>query len=359
MKYLHALNTINGVGSQKMRLLMESFGNGEAIWKAGRKELAASGVGESLAEKIDAAKNRFDVEKEWSALKKEAISVLSFDSDLYPPLLKEIHNPPYILYIRGEDNFVSRPLLAIVGSRKLTRYGEQAAHRLAFDLAAAGITVVSGLALGIDAMAHRGALDARGITVAVLGSGADKKSVMPPNNASLAERIVAEKGTLVSEFPPGSPGSIGNFPARNRIMAGMTLGTVVVEAAEKSGSLITAGLALEFNREVFAVPGSIFSPQSTGTHNLIQKGAKLVKSAKDILEELRLEERAVRKETQTVFPLSSEEQKLADILSPDPLHIDTIAKLSKLETSRVSSALVMLEMKGAVKNIGGQNYIRL
>jgi DNA processing protein len=223
-------------------------------------------------------------------------------------------------------------------------------------LARAGIAVVSGLALGIDSFAHRGALEGGGKTIAVLGSSLEDQNIGPRTNFELS-RDIMESGALVSEFPVGVTSLPGNFPARNRIMAGMTLGTLVIEAAVDSGSLITASLALEFNREVFALPGSVFSPQSEGTNKLIKSGAKLVTNIADILEELNIEQVKAAEKVKKIIPASAEEEIILKKLSHEPTHIDNITKLTKLEASVISSTLAIMEMKGMVKNIGGQNYI--
>jgi DNA processing protein len=281
------------------------------------------------------------------------------ENENYPQLLKEIPNPPYIIYLKGIfTDFNEQPMLAIVGSRKFTSYGKQVAYTFAHNLAKAGITVVSGMALGIDAVAHQGALDAGGKTIAVLGSSLEDKNIGPKTNFELSRRIM-DSGILASDYPVGISSTPNNFPARNRLMAGMTMGTIVVEAAVDSGSLITANLALEFNREVFAVPGSVFSPVSLGTNNLIRSGAKVAASVKDILEELNMERRIEIEKVKKIIPASPAEESLLKILSHEPLHIDKIIKLSKLETSAASSTLTLMEMKGMIKNIGGQNYIIL
>ncbi len=361
VKYLNALNIINGLGAQKMKILLDLFGAAENVWKANPSDLKKSKIGEALAEKIIAEREKINPDEEWLKLEKENIKVIIFTDDDYPKLLKEIPNPPYILYIKTGDktfNINSQPMVAMVGSRKYTQYGRQTAENFARELARAGITVVSGMALGIDSFAHRGALDGGGKTVAVLGSSLEDKNIGPRSNYELSKNIM-ENGALVSDFSLGISSAPGNFPARNRLMAGMTLGTIVVEAALDSGSLITANLALEFNREVFAVPGSIFSPQSEGANKLIKSGAKIATGVKDILEELRIEQKQEAEKIRTIIPATKEEELILKFLSPDPLHIDTISKMTKLEASAVSATLAIMEMKGMIKNIGGQNYIAL
>jgi DNA processing protein len=358
LKYLNALQKIPGVGPMKMKALLAYFETGENAWKADLGFLLASRIGPKLAERIFFEKNSINPEEEWAKFERENIHVLTLNHPDYPKLLTEIPNPPFLLYIRGSFDFNRRPAVAVVGSRKYTSYGAQAARTFAKDLAAAGVTVVSGMALGIDAFAHRGALDARGETVAVLGNSLDDMSIYPRDNYNLSREIIAS-GALVSEYPVATSAGPLTFPARNRIVAGLTRGTLVVEAGEKSGALITAGMALEYNREVFAVPGPIFSAQSLGTNSLIKAGAKLVTGVADILEELNLAEGRREEKPAPKNPTSPEEEILLKILTTEPLHIDNLAKLAKLQPAAVSSTLVMMEIKGWVKNIGGQNYILL
>lgn len=361
MKYLNALNKIYGLGPQAMKAMVDFFPTTEAIWQASTEEIIRSGVGEKLAEKIVTERKNINPNKEWDAIKKENIQTLCISDEDYPSLLKEIYNPPYLIYTKGNKECLKMPMVAMVGSRKLTQYGQQVAYSFAKELARCGICVISGLAFGIDANCHRGALDAKGKTIAVLGNSIDQKSISPRSNYNLAQDIINNEGLLLSEFPTPTTGNKMTFPARNRIMAGISKGTLVVEAAQKSGSLITANYAIEFNREVFAVPGSIFSPQSEGCNNLIKSGAKITTSVSDVLCEFNFLHMNYKenKNTQELEKLTNEEQKIYSKLSFDPTHIDRIAKLTKLETSTVNGLLSVLEIKGAVKNIGGQNYIKL
>lgn len=359
MKYLNALNTIPGVGNGTLRQLLGALRSGEAIWQAPASALAGAGISEALAQKIVAARLQTDPESEWAKLEKEGISALLFTDERYSALLKEMPSPPCLLYIKGNVECLTLPSIAIVGSRKFTDYGKMSAQRFSRDLSKAGLCIISGLALGIDAIAHQACLDANGKTIAVLGNSLDDASINPRTNYNLSREILNKGGLLVSEFPVPTAPTVGTFPARNRIMAGLSLGTLVIEAAEKSGSLITANFAAEFNREVFSVPGSIFSAQSEGTNSLIKKGAKLTASVSDILEELRIKPAAEKEESKVEVELSEDEKTIVHVLSPEPTHIDRIARLTKLETSTISANLAMLEIKGAIRNIGGQNYIRL
>ncbi len=360
MKYFNALNKI-GVGPQKMKMLLDLFSSSEAIWKAGLEKLIQSGIGEKLANKLIAERKNIDTDQEMERLKKENIRIIGQDDPNYPPLLKEIPNAPYILYIRSEleiSQIFNSPMIAVVGSRKMTSYGKQAAYSLSRDLAQAGITVVSGMALGVDAEAHLGALEGNGKTIAVLGSSVNDKNIGPRNNFQLSRRIIGS-GALVSDFPVETASIPAYFPIRNRLMAGLTMGTLVIEAALESGSLITARLALDFNREVFSVPGPIFSPSSEGTNELLKLGAKPVTGVRDILEELHLEKVKEIEKARSIIPSSKEEEIILKNISTEPTHIDKIVKLTKLKTAEVSSTLVMMEMKGMAKDIGGRNYIAI
>jgi len=283
--------------------------------------------------------------------------VLTIKDEAYPFRLKEIYDPPPVLYIRGnlapEDDWC----LAVVGTRRPTYYGREVAEQIVGDLARNRITIISGLAKGIDATAHRAALDSGGRSIAVFGCGLDV--VYPRDHAKLA-REVMEHGALASEFPLGTTPRRENFPLRNRIMSGLSLGTLVVEAGEVSGALITAGHALEQNREVFAVPGSVLSAVSRGTNRLIQEGAKLVRGANDILEELNLTMAVQHVEVKEIVPSTETESRIMQILrnlSPEPTHIDEVGHQSRLPIATVSSALSMMELKGMVKQVGGMNYI--
>ena len=355
--HLHAIITLPGIGPSRMRKLLDVFGTPEAVWSAPESALHEAGLSDRVAHELSSLSANTSPEALWSKLEQHSIQAFHQEDPGYPKLLKEIPQAPFIIYTRGSINLNDTPLVTIVGSRRHTPYGKRVAEKLARDLASVGICVVSGLALGIDGVAHRGALEAGGTTVAVLGNSLDDASIAPRSHLSLAHNIV-NHGALVSEYPPVSPANKTTFPARNRIMAGMSLGTVVVEAAEKSGTLITARLTLDFNREVFAVPGSIFSEASVGPNHLIRSGAKVVTSVTDILEELQLGQTSLfQEEKSKSMDLSPEEEKILHILSGEALHVDKIVKLTTLDTSTVGSTLAFLELKGMVKNIENMNYI--
>ena len=285
-----------------------------------------------------------------------AIKNLKFEDKEYPPLLREIHHPPKELYIKGEIINQDKIAIAIVGTRKYSQYGKQVCLDITTKLAKLGITIVSGLARGIDTFAHKAALEAGGRTIAVLGSGMDRQSFFPSSNYELGEEI-AKNGAVITEYPDGTKGAIYTFPERNRIVSGLSLGVVVIEAPEESGALITANLALEQNKEVFAIPGNIYEINSQGTNKLIKEGAKLVTCVEDILEELNLSHLLQESPKTKIKPENQEEEIVLSILSLQPMHIDEIIKLSKLPTSTVNSTLTILEIKNAIRNLGKNNYI--
>lgn len=360
--YFHLLNSLPGCGSKTLREAVAHFGSAKAAWEASETEWEDIKFASRFNPTgIDTKRALIDPKLEAEKLISSAITVLPFTDPDYPVLLQEIPSPPALLYLRGRwRQWNEKPCIAVVGSRDYSPYGKQVAEELSRELSRAGITIVSGLAFGIDSLAHEGALLAEMPTVAILGGGIDDASIAPQSHLRLAHSIL-QHGTLISEYAPGTPPTTGTFPARNRIIAGMTLGTVVIEAKEESGSLITARLALDFNREVFAVPGSIFSPLATGSNNLLKQGAKLVTGVQDILNELQLEAFPSQAETAStpLTHLNEEEQKIIDCLSRDPLHIDKVLEVSRLETTRGSALLTKLEMRGLIKNIGNMQYIRI
>ena len=287
-------------------------------------------------------------------LEGNGVRVLTWHDPGYPSRLKEIHDYPPVLYVKGSLLPEDEWCLAVVGTRRATAYGRQVGEEIVADLARSRITIASGLAKGIDSIAHRSALDAGGRSIAVFACGLD--TVYPIENVGLARRIV-EQGALISEYPLGTRPKPEHFPRRNRIMSGISLGVLVVEAGTTSGALITANLALEQNREVLAVPGSILSPASRGTNRLIQEGSKLVRDYRDILEELNLGAVAQQIEMKEVLPESDTESSLLNQLSAEPAHIDEICRASGLPVSTVSSTLAMMELKGLVRTVGGMKYV--
>ncbi|MCW1888247.1 MAG: DNA-processing protein DprA [Candidatus Moranbacteria bacterium] len=362
--YLHALRSLPLFGDKSLRKVIATFGSARDAWLA--KEFPSSLELAPKPKESFAKRHTYNPSPEvaYQKLSADGIRLLTIHDSSYPRLLKEIPDHPYLLYVRGQFDWHEldhKPSIAIVGSRKFTAYGEQVALRLAYDLSQAGFIVISGLAFGIDKKAHTGALDAKGITLAVLGGGIDNQSIAPRSNYTLAQSILT-KGALISEHPPGTTILPAYFALRNRIIAGMCHGTLVIEAAEGSGSLITATLALDYNREVFAIPGSIFSPSSNGTHMLLKHGAKLVTHARDIIEEIAPERISKPKNAPTqkrdLSGLSPQVQKIYRALSHEPTHLNTITRATGLSIGEVQSGLTLLELQGFVKNIGAMQYIR-
>ena len=357
LKHWVAFNRIPSVGRAKFKLLEDSFGTLTQAWRAGLSELLAAGLDSRTARRIATRKLSIDADAELARVSGLGLRAITWHDSDYPSLLKEIYDLPPVLFVRGELVPDDSRSVAVVGTRKPTAYGREVAHRLTYDLAHSGVTIVSGLARGIDAVAHRAAMDAGQRTLAVLDSGLDV--MYPQEHAKLAEEI-SENGALISEHALGVRPDAQNFPRRNRIMGGMTLGTLVVEAGESSGALIAARHALEQNREVFSVPGNIFSPSSRGTNSLIRdSAAKLVIDAKDVLEELNLSSVERQLEMVALFPDDESEATVLGYVTFDPIHIDEIIRGSGIAISTVSSVLAMMELKGLVKQVGGMNYIRL
>ncbi|MFA9262295.1 MAG: DNA-processing protein DprA [Undibacterium sp.] len=352
----HLLNRLPGCGAKTIRSVVGAFGSAQAAWEAPESDWAA--LGQPRLATIASSRSSVDIEKERLLLEVNQITVIPFTDPDFPTLLAEIPDPPALLYIRGNYRaWNTKPHIAIVGSRKSTAYGRQVTQELTRALAKAGYTIVSGLAFGIDAIAHGATLEAHGSTVAILGSGIDDASVSPQSHLNLAHDIL-ETGALISELGPGTTASVGTFPARNRIMAGLCQGTIVIEASEDSGSLITARLALDYNREVFAVPGSIFSPASTGTHRLLKEGARLVTGIQDILSELGNTLIASSEENTPIPILDVDEETVYQLLSHEGIHIDKLITLARLEAMRVNMILTKLELRGLAKNIGNLHYTR-
>ncbi len=349
------LSLVPGIGPARFRRLVESLGSPRAAWSARPGHLAEAGLDRRTIESLVATRNRVDLEKEMAKLDRLGVRLLTVDDEGYPRQLGTIADPPPILYLQGELLPEDDLCVAIVGTRRATAYGRQAAERFAQGLAENGVTVTSGLARGIDTFAHRAALDAGGRTLAVLGSGLD--IIYPSENRKLAGEV-AERGALISEFPLGTKPDAVNFPRRNRIISGLSAATIVVEAGDTSGALITAEFALEQGREVFAVPGNIFSPVSKGPNRLIADGAKPVCELRDILEELRLEAAVEQRDARQAIPQTDTEAELLRCLGHEPLHIDEIRRSVCLPMSLVSSTLTMLELKGLARQTGGMNYVK-
>ena len=347
-------NTIPGIGRVKLTQLESYFGNLEDAWKATPAELKNAGLDSGSIKAISQWQPRISLEAEIEKLARYGVKALGWNDPDYPPRLKEIYDYPPLIYVRGSLLPEDEWCLAVVGTRRATVYGKQVAEEITTDLAQSNITIVSGLAKGIDTVAHQSALTAGGRSIAILACGLD--IVYPGENANLA-RSILQQGALISEYPLGTKPRAENFPRRNRILSGLSLGTLVVEAGESSGALITAHLALEQNREVFAVPGSILAPTSRGTNRLIQEGAKLVRDYTDILEELNLTAVAHQLEMKEIIPSSDAESLLLKQLGAEPIHIDEVCRSSNLPMPTVSSTLTVMELKGIVKQVGPMNYV--
>ena len=348
-----ALNRVHGIGPARFHLLLESFGTAESVWHADPKALLAAGVDTRTVASFTEQRRHIAPEAEVERLLRLRVGVLRSVDSSYPPLLAEIDLPPPVLYVRGRllpDDAVA---VAIVGTRKATSYGRQVTQQLAAGLAERHVTVVSGLARGVDACAHSAALAAGGRTIAVMGCGPDL--IYPPEHARLSERLM-ENGALITSFAPGTPPEARNFPARNRLISGLSLGVVVTEAPRQSGALITAGFAGEQGRDVFAVPGSIFSKASTGALQLIQDGAKLVTSVEDIVSELNL---AMLPQTAlNPAPENGTEAKLLELLGGvgEALHVDELSHRLGLPVATISATLAVMELRGVVIVSGPMTY---
>ncbi len=359
--YWIALRLTFGIGNVNYKNLISHFGTPEKIFSAGREELLqVEGISSRAVDSIVEFKPAPEIEKELEAIESKGIDIVTITSDIYPENLKNIYDPPPFLYVKGELAARNKSAVAVIGSRNASSYGLKAAERLSRELASLGITVVSGMARGIDSCAHKSALAGGGRTIAVLGSGIDM--IYPAENAKLYKSI-SERGAVVSEYMIGTEPHSYNFPARNRIISGMSLGVLVVEASPKSGSLITARCALEQGREVFAVPGNVYSFNSKGSHLLLKSGAKLVEKASDILEELRLETSGSAKSAsgallEPLEELSKEGRKVYDILGDEPVHIDDIITKLGMSIGVLSSVLLDLELKGHIKQIPGNRYLK-
>jgi len=360
LKYWLAWNKIPDIGPKRFFKLLEYFGTAEAAWQAKSGEISRVLVLSSkISSRIFEEKNNNIPERELDLIKRHKVNILTIEDTLYPDNLKTIHYPPPVLYYKGTIVESDKNSISIVGSRKATYYGKMVAEKLSKDLALAGLTIISGMARGIDTATHKGTLSVKGRTIAVLGCGIDY--IYPPENRKLAQEI-EESGAVLSEFPLSTLPERQNFPRRNRIISGLSLGTVVVEAAEKSGALITADFALDQGKEVFAIPGNINSPLSNGTHNLIKQGAKLVNNYRDILEEIHIE--VPQNTTEKEIPakgmsLTEKEKIIYQLITKEPTQIDEIIEISKLSAGKVSEILLSLELQDLIKEIEGKRFIKL
>jgi DNA processing protein len=369
--YWLALSLTEGLGVTRIRKLIEHFGNPESVFRASLTELEATGMRAVSAQSIATGKSQELAQEECGKAMEARSKIISLSDPEYPPRLTEIYDPPVILFVKGSVEVLSRPGIAMVGTRHPTPYGSGMAERLSTDLAARGLVIISGLARGIDTMSHRGAVAAKGKTVAVLGTGID--IMYPKENTRLTEQIIALGGALITEFPIGTSPAPQNFPIRNRIISGMSAGVLVVEAAEYSGTRITSRCALEQNRDVYAVPGNVTNKSSWGPNTLIKQGAKLVATWEDVWEELPTdvqmelsasESESSQPETASLFPdeeKSPHEKKILKLLKPDEsTHIDQLVELleNEMSSSEIFAALFELELNGKIRQLPGKNFVK-
>ncbi len=353
--YWLAFHRVPYIGPARLRRLVDTFGSLERAWSAPVSELQRCLEDRARGELVK-ARAELDVASLYRHIIDSGVQVTTPTDLSYPSLLSEIPAPPPVLYYRGEILETDRTAVAIVGTRRVTPYGREIAARLSGDLARAGVTIVSGLARGVDGVAHQAALDAGGRTLAVLGSGINR--IYPPEHRNLAARV-AEQGAILSDYLPDTPPDGVNFPPRNRIISGLSLGVVVIEAPDRSGALITVDFAADQGRDVFAVPGPVSASNSTGTNRLIREGARLVRSADDVLEDLQIRRNPEQVAMQQALPLDEGERRLLAVLTTVPQHIDDIAALSDSTVAEVSGRLMMLELQGLVRNSGAQHYARI
>lgn len=352
--YWVGFNLVKGIGAVRLRQIIDFFGTLEIAWNSPQEGLLAAGLSPRIVENFQRVRHQVDLDRIMANIENKHIKVMTWEDSDYPRRLKEINQAPPVLFVNGSINVEDDWAVAVVGTRRVTAYGRQVTAEIARFLAQNGVTVVSGLARGVDAIAHQTAIQAGGRTIAVLGNGVDV--VYPPEHRKLASEI-ALQGALVSDYPLGTPPDGVNFPPRNRIISGLSLATVVVEAGETSGALITAEFAVEQGRDVFAVPGSILTPQSEGTNHLIEQGARPLLKMAEILDVLKLEQIPEKQLTRKLNPTNAVEKNLLSCLSQDPMHVDELSSLSGLPINEVSATLTMMELKGMVTQVGGMHYV--
>lgn len=353
-RYYLGFNYVNGIGPVRLDRLIEQCGSIEAAWHASIAELMAIGLEPKLIEALVETRRTLDLNREMERLQRAGVALIDRENPAYPVALRHIPSPPPLIYVRGALSDVDSWSVAVVGTRQPTAYGREATRRLTTGLVEAGVTIISGLALGIDSIAHTAALDAGGRTLAVLPCGVDL--VYPERHDALARRI-ADHGALISEFPPGTRPTPQLFPVRNRLISGLARGVLVVEAGVKSGALITVDYALEQGRDVFAVPGPIFSPRSEGTNRLIRNGAGLVTCAGDILEALDMSTAASQQEVRAALPDDPVEAAVLALVGYEPLHIDDLQRRTSMPVYEVSATLTVLELKGFVRQCAPMCYV--
>ncbi len=355
-RYYLGFNLVPGIGPARLAHLLHWFGSVEAAWQASTSDLAAAGLDNKACAALAEVRRRHDLDRELERLARLDIQVVTLLDADYPRLLKEIPNAPPLLYVRGTLAASDEWAVAVVGTRSPTTYGKEATRHIVTELAHNGITIVSGLAAGIDTVAHSAAIEAGGRTLAVLGNGLD--TIYPERNYALAEQVM-QQGALISDYPLGTRPHAANFPPRNRIISGLTLGTLVVEAGDRSGALITMNFAADQGRDVFAVPGSIFSQRSRGPHRLLRDGAIIATCADDILTGLHLEAAQTQQEVAAALPVDDPiEATLLEHLSAEPQHVDMLARACQMAAADVAARLMMLELRGLVRQVGHMEYVR-
>ncbi len=357
--FLIALNHFPKFGQNRLKKIKRFFPTWKDAFQASFRDLQKAGLPETIVKEFIAVRPSIIPEQLAEKMYKEKIGIIELADNDYSRLLSEIYDPPALLFYKGNIKLLNTTSLAIVGSRKNTSYGEQVCQQICPDLVLNNFSIVSGLALGIDSLAHNITLENHGNTIAVLGSGLDKNSIYPSANRYLANKIIEQNGLVISEFTLGTSPLRYNFPMRNRIISGLSLGVVVIESAIKSGALITAQTALEQNREIFSVPGNIFQPLSIGPNSLIKQGAISIASAKDIMDSLDLKRLNSYIKNKKIKTNSLDEKKIVSLLSHEPIHIDELARLSKINTAVLSSTLTLLELRGIIKNFNGAKYALL
>lgn len=354
--YWLGFHLIPSIGAARISRLIEAFGGLDVAWEADFPAFRDAGINEKAANALIEYRKEINLEREWERVERSGATMLTLADDHYPRLLREIPSPPPVIYIKGEIQPEDETAIGVVGTRRATRYGQEMTRRLSSGLAAAGVAIVSGLARGVDGIAHSEAIEAGGRTLAVLGCGVDQ--LYPPEHRKLSEQVI-ENGALVSEFPIGTRPEARNFPIRNRLISGMSLGVLVVEAPRKSGALITSTFAADQGRTVFAVPGSAMSSASEGTLQLLRDGAALAATVDDVLQELNLERRHAAIENRRLLPdASGDERRILQTIEGEPRHIDEIAIDTGINISQLSAMLLQMQLKGLVRDTGGQHYAR-
>lgn len=353
-QYLTALSAFSYFGLARIKLLVSYFKSAGQVWNANAKKLLKIGISEKKVTEFQNFKSNFDIISYFQKLNELGVKVTTYIDKDFPEKLVDLPGSPAVLYYKGVLSGLRQNSIAIVGTRKMTSYGREVTEKFSSELSSFGITIISGLARGVDTAAHKACLSVKGITIAILGNGLD--SIYPPENKILAEDIIKSGGAIVSEYPLGVPALPVNFAVRNRIVSGLSDAVLVIEGAEESGTLLTAGHAAEQGKTVFAVPGQITSPLSAAPHFLLKNGARIATEAKDILDELDINVKVDKEKIRQILPDDPEEKKILDILINEAFHLDELVRITGGKTSEISARLTIMEMKGLVRNLGGGKY---